>query len=122
MGKSKTKAIKLSHIWIYVKDTSRSITFYRDLIGFRVAEIFPDGALFYTGSILLGIHQEKGDRISQPGSTVMILKTNNVEETHKELIVRGVVFEDKIRQEPYGKIVSFKDPDGYSWELVEEPT
>lgn len=120
MGKSETKTIKLSHVWLYVKDASRSIKFYQNIIGFKVAETFPHGALFYTGSILLGIHQEEGNRKSQPGSLVMILKTNNIKETHKELVARGVVFAGKIRQEPYGEIISFKDPDGYAWELVEE--
>lgn len=110
---------KLSHIWLYVKDTTRSIKFYRDLIGFNITETFPHGALFSTGSILLGIHREEGNRKSHPGSIVLILKTDNIETTHKELRARGLVFQGKIRQEPYGKIVSFKDPDHYSWELVE---
>ena len=113
--------IQLSHIWLYVKDTSTSIKFYRDVIGFKITETFPDGSLFHAGSILLGIHREEGDRKSLPGSTVLILRTNNIEKTYKELKARGVTFDGQILDKPYGKIVSFKDPDGYIWELVEEP-
>lgn len=120
MKESSSDTIKLSHIWLYVKDTSRSIKFYRDVIRFKVVETFPHGALFDAGSVLLGVHREVSIR-SQPGSTVLILKTNNIEKAHSELRARGLVFEGKIRQESYGKIVYFKDPDGYSWELVEEP-
>lgn len=120
MEKTENETVKLSSIWLYVKDVSGSIKFYRDVIGFKVAETFPHGALFYTGSVLLGIHKEVS-RKSQPGSAVMVLKTNNIEKTHKELGARGVVFEGQIRQERYGKIIHFKDPDDYSWELVEEP-
>mgnify|MGYP001605893748 CR=1 FL=1 len=121
MKQSENNIVELSHIWLYVKDTSISVKFYRDIVGFEVAETFPDGALFQTGSILLGIHREKGDRKCQPGSTVLILRTINIDRTYKEFKSKGLIFSSEIKQEPYGKITSFKDPDGYSWELVEEP-
>ena len=52
---------------------------------------------------------------------MLILKTKYIAKTYKGLRDRGIIFDGKIKQEPYGKIVQFKDPDGYHWELVEEP-
>ncbi len=121
MKKQNIQSNKLSHIWLYVKDTKTSIRFYRDVLGFKIAESFPDGALFYVGSILLGVHREEGIRRSQPGSTVLILRSNNIDKTYKDLQTKGLLFDRQIKQEPYGKIVPFKDPDGYIWEIVEEP-
>ncbi|MBI2620927.1 VOC family protein [candidate division WWE3 bacterium] len=119
--KQNIQSSELSYIWLYVKDTKTSIRFYRDVLGFKIAETFPHGALFYVGSILLGVHREEGIRKSQPGSTVLILRTNNIDKTYKDLQTKGLLFDREIKQEPYGKIVPFKDPDGYHWELVEEP-
>ncbi len=113
-------ALVVSHIWLYVADTTRSIIFYRDVIGLEVTETFPHGALFYGGGVLLGIHREEGGRRSRPGSAVIILKTVAIEKAYKRLEKRGVIFDTPIRKEPYGMIASFKDPDGYILELVQE--
>ncbi len=37
-------SLKLTHFWLYVKDTHRSIQFYRDILGFDTVQTFPDGA------------------------------------------------------------------------------
>ena len=121
MEKPNISSNELSHVWLYVNNTKISIRFYRDIVGFKVAETFPDGALFYTGSVLLGVHRKMGAKKSQPGSIVLILRTKHIAKTYKGLRDRGIIFDGKIKQEPYGKIVQFKDPDGYHWELVEEP-
>src|SRR2546425_6916962 len=47
-------SLKLTHFWLYVKDTQRSIQFYRDILGFDVLQTFPDGALFKAGQYTIG--------------------------------------------------------------------
>ncbi len=110
-------SLKVSHIWLYVKDTQTSIQFYRDSLGFRVVETFPDGALLNAGEILIGIHREEADRKSQPGGTSIILQTHYIEKSFDMLRQRGVEFPREIESEPYGRIATFKDPDGYLLEL-----
>lgn len=115
-----TNHLKLSHIWLYVKDTKQSIAFYRDVIGLTLTETFPDGALFDGGGVFLGIHREEGERKSLPGSAVIIFRTGRIEKEYDRLEQRGVMFDTPVRHEPYGKIASFKDPDGYLLEIVQE--
>ena len=110
-------ALKVSHIWLYVKDTQASINFYHDTLGFQVVETFPDGALLNAGGILIGIHREEADRKSQPGGTSIILHTNHIEKSFDMLRQRGIEFPREIESEPYGRIATFKDPDGYLLEL-----
>ena len=110
-------ALKVSHIWLYVKDTHASIKFYRDILGFRVVETFPDGALLNAGGILIGIHREEEDRKSGPGGTSIILHTKYIEKSFDMLRERGVESLGKIENEPYGRIAKFNDPDGYLLEL-----
>jgi predicted enzyme related to lactoylglutathione lyase len=109
--------LKVSHIWLYVKDTQASIKFYRDALGFKVVEMFPDGALLNAGGMLIGIHREEGERKSRPGGTSIILHTKHIERSFEMLRQRGVEFLRNIESEPYGRIATFKDPDGYLLEL-----
>lgn len=108
---------KVSHIWLYVKNTQRSIQFYRDVLNFKIVETFPDGALLDAGETLIGIHREEPDRKSLPGGTSIILKTENIQKDYDTLRGRGVTFLTRIEKKPYGLIVSLKDPDGYILEL-----
>jgi catechol-2,3-dioxygenase len=52
-GNGKKTSLRVSHIWLYVKDIQTSIKFYRDTLGFKVVETFPDGALLNAGGILI---------------------------------------------------------------------
>lgn len=109
--------LKVSHLWLYVKDTRKSIQFYRDTVGLRIVETFPDGALLNAGEILIGVHREEVDRRSLPGGTSIILQTKNIHKDYDLLRQRGVLFLTQIEKKPYGLIASFKDPDGYLLEL-----
>ncbi len=84
---------------------------------FKVVETFPDGALLNAGGILIRIHREEGDRKSQPGGTSIILHTNHIEKSFDILRQREVESLRKIENEPFGRIATFKDPDGYLLEL-----
>lgn len=110
-------SLRLTHFWLYVKDTDRAIQFYRDTLGFEILETFPDGALFKAGGIQLGIHREEGDRKSHPGGTSIIFHTTDIKKVYETLQSRGVRFLTQIEQEPYGQIASFRDPDGYLLEV-----
>ena len=113
--------MKISHIWLYVRDTDVSLRFFRDVLGLEVAETFPHHALFQAGDVLLGVHSEEGERRVHPGSTVLIFNVTDIDATYMVLREKGVVFDGPIRDEHYGRIVSFHDPDGYPFEIVQEP-
>jgi catechol 2,3-dioxygenase-like lactoylglutathione lyase family enzyme len=116
------KGLRISHLWLYSKDTSKSIQFYRDVLGFQVVETFPDGALLQGGGILLGIHREEGDNKSHPGGTLLVLHTNNIKGSFEELDRKGVRFlKPEILKAPYGQVADFRDPDGYLLEIWQPP-
>ncbi len=112
--------MNISYVWLYVRDTGSSLRWYRDVLGLPVVETFPHGALFQAGDVLLGVHREEGERNAHPGSTIIIWNVVDIESTYKRLSKNGVVFEGQIRDEPYGRIVEFRDPDGYVFEIVQK--
>ena|SRR2546422_2977948 len=117
IGTRERSPLRISHIWLYVKDIEASTRFYRDILGFKIVETFPDGSLLSAGQILLGIHREEGDRKSRPGGTSIILHTTDIKGAVRELTERGIKSPPQIEQEHFGWIASFRDPDGYLLEL-----
>ncbi len=125
MGSEESKkgeaALRLSYVWLYVKDIEKSLGFYRDVLGLKTVSTFPHGALLSAGGVLLGVHQEEGDRKSHPGGMVINLTTKDIKETHRELQMRGIRFLTEIQKDSFGQVVSFRDPDGYLLELWQPP-
>ena len=116
------RPLRISHVWLYCKDTAKSIRFYRDVVGLNVVETFPDGALFQGGGVLLGIHREEGDNKSDPGGSLIVLETHNIRGFFDELQRKGVTFlRPSIQKAVYGRIADFQDPDGYLLEIWQPP-
>ena len=79
-------SLKFSHLWLYVKDTGQSLRFYDEVLGFKIVSRFPDGGLVDAGGVLIGLHPELRDQKSHHRGNTIILKTDNVERSMKELL------------------------------------
>ena len=118
----KTKSLCASHVWLYVKNVEKSVVFYKKVLGLDLAGRFPHGALFRSGGILIGVHEEEGDRRSRPGGMLIVLQTEDVRKTFEELKKRGVRFlTDQVQTEQFGSVADFEDPDGYLLEIWQPP-
>jgi len=114
--------LEISHVWVYSKDVPKSIAFYQNTIGLEIAGHFAHGALFRAGTVLLGIHEEEGDRKSMPGGTLIVLRTENIHSRFEQLKEKGVKFlTDHIVSEDFGQVADFRDPDGYLLEIWQPP-
>ena len=114
-------SLKPSHLWLYMKDIERSISFYQNTLGLQILQSFPDGALF-RGDILIGIHKEEGERKSRPGGILVTFQTDDIVATRKELEHKGVTFlNSKVQSASFGQFADFLDPDGYVLEIWQPP-
>ena len=52
------KVTSLGHIGLYVRDLERSVAFYRDVLGLKVSDRSPRGAVFMTAQDRLAEHHE----------------------------------------------------------------
>jgi catechol 2,3-dioxygenase-like lactoylglutathione lyase family enzyme len=52
------KVTSLGHIGFYVRDIERSVAFYRDILGLKVSDRSPRGAVFMTAQDRLAEHHE----------------------------------------------------------------
>jgi len=123
---------KLAHIAIVVDDYDRAIAYYTKVLGFTLVQ---DEALTETKRWVLvspgedscqfllakavGELQQQAIGNQSGGRVFLFLHTDTFEEDHARLlqhrveIVRGPV------QEPYGKVLVFKDLYGNLWDLIQ---
>ena len=61
----------------------------------------------------------KGDVVAS--KTRLMFETDDIELVYEELKNRGVKTIGEIRTEPYGKLLTFEDPDGHWLEFYQRP-
>jgi lactoylglutathione lyase len=112
---------QVTYVWLYVRDLSRAIHFYRDVLGLHLAAEWSEGASFDVGNLTLGVHLEEGT-ISRGNSPVITLNANEpIETIHANLQGRKVTSLGHVARESYGKVLSLSDPDGHALLIHEAP-
>lgn len=106
--------------WIYVSDLEKSRKFYENKIGLRFKLKDNDWIEFDLGETSFAILQrpvEKGKVI--PQKTRIMFEADNIISHKKQLQEAGVKLIGDIRNDTYGKLLTFEDPDGHWLELYE---
>jgi catechol 2,3-dioxygenase-like lactoylglutathione lyase family enzyme len=96
-------------------DLERSRSFYRDVMGLRLAsDHFPRWVEFeLAGGATLGLHPKSELLAVRPGSLQLGFTVENVDKFVADCISLGVpVFQDPY-DEPFGRVAVIGDPDGY---------
>jgi lactoylglutathione lyase len=100
-----------------VADMTRSLGFYRDLLGFRVEFAFPEGgdpqfAQLAVDGGELGL--ASGDGPVESASTAIWLYTDDVDAAIEDLRAAGVTVVAEPGDQSWGeRVASVADPDGY---------
>ncbi len=115
-------------ITVVVSDQDRGAAFYRDVLdfdvqddtgtvpGFRWLTAAPQG--WPTRIVLHAATPEMGR--SPGGWTGLVLGTDDIQATYRDLKSKGVNFTAELRTEPWGMEAQFADPDGNTFELVQQ--
>ena len=114
------KINKIYACWIYVSNLEKSIRFYQG-IGFELK--FVDGnawAEFDMGETSFALLQRPAEKGAvQPAKTRIMFEVNDIEKMQRHLSSLGVKLIGGVRAEPYGKLLTFEDPDGHWLEFFE---
>ena len=124
--------VKFGYTILYVKDVTRSITFYEKVFGFKRKFIAPDntyGELGTGGTTLSFASMELAKKNlkdgfiqsnikSKPLAVEIAFTTDNVEELYKLAIAAGATAEAPAENKPQGQIVAYvRDLDGFLVEI-----
>ena len=110
---------KLPYITLWAVKFEEVIRLYRDVLGLPVAEENPSFVMFDTRGSRLAFHKlAKGARLDR--QTVEVhLEVHDVDVVYDSLRQKGVKFEEKPANMPWGnRVASFKDPEGYTIEII----
>jgi lactoylglutathione lyase len=121
---------KVDYIMVNVSDMSRSVAFYRDILGLSLKFESPGWSEFQTGATTLALHltgarvSGEGREPAQPaaGTCSIGFSVEDLAATHRELAARGAAFvlapteqaDEGIRLavcvDPDGLAISFAEP------------
>lgn len=108
--------VTIQYVNIYVSKITRSIDFYRDIVGLELH--FTDEehgyASFNAGPIRVGLAEVSKSQDNLTGRhTGVGFCTVDLEQTYAEWVDRGVEFSMKPERQPWGGFMAmFADPDG----------
>ena len=123
----------LHAVTLVVPDYDAAISFYVDVIGFRLLDdvpledgkrwvrVAPPGSNETSLLIARAVGPEQQAAIgNQTGGRVgFFLSTDDFARDHATMLAKGVVFEEEPRNEPYGRVAVWRDPFGNRWDLIE---
>jgi len=123
------------HVWglrYQVKDVQRSIDFYTQQLGFKLAhqqgtvfaKVNIDSlSLFLSGPGSSGARPMPDGRQQEPGGwNRLVLQVKDLPERIEEMKKTGVQFRNNMEAGPAGKQIQIEDPDGNPIELFEPAT
>jgi len=131
-ARAKSGTLSLSEVSpsFTANDLQKSLAWYRDVVGFSVAERYErDGRLvgvgLRAGKVFLMLGQDdwkKGrDRKKGAGHRIYCMTTGNVDAFAKGIVARGGKLDQKPKNQPWGmRDFSLTDPDGFKITIGKE--
>ena len=102
---------------VVVKDMKRSVAFYRDTLGLKVGYESPEWTQLSAGNIDIGLHPESEHLKVKPGGCQIGFFVSDVQKAAADLKKKGVPFVMEPKQQDFGWLAVFSDPDGYHIQL-----
>lgn len=111
---------ELDHVYYWTTDMERAVSFYRDVLGLRLAR--RDGeswAVFDAGGRMFALHGAIEGRPVRPGGATAVFSVDDLDAARSHLIDRGVEFGHEGDVQGYARFASFQDPDGNTVQIIE---
>lgn len=111
---------ELDHVYYWTTDMERAVSFYRDVLGLRLAR--RDGeswAVFDAGGRMFALHGAIEGRPVRPGGATAVFSVDDLDAARAHLIDRGVEFGHEGDVQGYARFASFQDPDGNTVQIIE---
>ena len=107
----------LGYVIVFVSDMDKSITFYRDVLGFPVTHNSHKWTELDTGGTTLALHlAEAADHThthatTPAGHCQIGLSVADLDAFHKEMVGKGVKCVQPPKEEHFGRLAIYADPD-----------
>ncbi len=115
----------LSYTVVFVSDMERSVTFYRDLLGFPLKHQSHKWTEFEAGGTTLALHLANAPKdahlhVTTPAGHCQIgLTTRDLDAFHTAMVQKGVKCLQPPKEEGFGQLAIYADPDGMPFSVAE---
>lgn len=110
----------INAVWLPVSEMNRAIGFYRDSLGLEVTEHDGEWSEVTAGDQRIGLNGTESP--GGDGGAVIAFSVDDLDATVEELKGKGVAFAGEVSDHPWGRIASFKDPDGNDLQVYAPPS
>jgi predicted enzyme related to lactoylglutathione lyase len=107
-------------VWLPVTDMQRAVAFYGETLGLPVTQHDGDWSEVDANGVKIGLNGTESPS-GDGGALVAFQPDGELEQEVDRLKGTGVEFPVGISEHPWGRIVSFKDPDGNDLQLYAPP-
>lgn len=112
----------IATVWLPVTDLDRAVGFYRDALGLDVAEQQSEWAELKADGLTIGLNARSEETPSGDGGAVVAFRVDDdIEAAAGQLRDKGVDLAGEVSEHPWGKVVTFADPDGNDLQLYQPP-
>lgn len=116
-------------VYYNVSDMTRSVAFYRNVLGLHIQSENPYFTAFDVGGVRVGLHLADDDIPEVPrdahgphAGACLTFRVEDRDEAVARMKERDVPFLAETIDEPWGKLAVFTDPDGNVLKLMQPPT
>ena len=110
----------LDHVYYWVTDMDRAVSFYRDVLGLPLVRRAGDEwAEFDAGAVRLALHGAVHGHAPPPGGATAVFLVEDLDDARAALTARGVTFGHEGGVEGYARFLAFADPDGNTVQIIE---
>lgn len=112
----------VANVWVPVTDMSRAVRFYGETLGLRAVQQDDAWSEFDANGLRVGLNAREAESPAGGGGAVIAFQPEGgLDAAVQELRGQGVEFVGDISDHPWGRIASFRDPDGNDLQLYEPP-
>jgi catechol 2,3-dioxygenase-like lactoylglutathione lyase family enzyme len=112
----------VANVWMPVEDIERAVDFYQNVLGLRLVNRDGPWAEVDANGVRVGLNGREPKGAGTEGGPVLTFQPEgSLEVTVEDLEGRGVVFPAGISEHDWGRVATFKDPDGNDLQLYEPP-
>ena len=113
----------IATVWLPVNDMDRATEFYSGTLGLQLKENHGEWAEIDADGLTIGLNAREEEQPSPEGGAVIAFRPKEgLDEAVERLSGEGVEFAGGVSEHAWGRVASFKDPDGNSLQLFEPPS
>ena len=110
----------ISTVWVPVTDMDRALEFYGDTLGLDIEQQDDDWSLVLAGHVRIGLNGRPDESPAGEGGAVIAFGVSDeIEDAIDQLRAEGVDIAGDVSEHPWGKVATFRDPDGNELQLYE---